>query len=72
MNIDDVKRLNRLISGNVASGGILRQSLEMYDECKQVDAQVKTETFMFTTGVMALCTRSELLFQLDARKHCES
>ena len=57
MNIDDVKRFNKFISGNVASGGIVRQSLEMYDEYKQVDDHAKTETFMFTIEVMALCTR---------------
>ena len=46
-----------MIQQNIVRGGIVRQSLEMYDEHKQVDPIIKTESFLFTIGVGILCIR---------------
>jgi len=58
--IDDVKRFAKMVCQNIASDGIIRQSLEMYDEYKQVDDRVKTETFCFSIKVMGFAIRAFL------------
>jgi len=46
---------------NFINGGVIRQSLDMFDEYKNVDESVKTETFFFSMSVFFLCIRSILL-----------
>jgi len=64
--MDDVKRFAKMVGQNIASDGIIRQSLEMYDEYKQVDDRVKTETFCFSIKVMGFAIRAFL------REHSEA
>jgi len=66
MDIDDVKRFAKMVGQNIASDGIMRQSLEMYDEYKQVDNRVKTETFCFSIKAMAFAIRAFL------KEHCDA
>ena len=42
---------------NFMNGGIIRQSLEMFDGYKNVVESVKSETFFFSISVMHLCIR---------------
>jgi len=46
---------------NFMNGGLIRQSLDMFDEYKNVDESVKTETFFFSMSVFFLCIRSILI-----------
>lgn len=46
---------------NFMNGGVIRQSLDMFDEYKNVDESVKTETVFFSMSVFFLCIRSILI-----------
>lgn len=50
---------------NFLNGGVIRQSLDMFDEYKNVEESVKTETFFFSMTVFHLCIRAILI----ANKH---
>jgi len=49
------------ITNFMNGGGLIRQSLDMFDEYKNVDESVKTETFLFSISVFLLVIRSTLL-----------
>lgn len=57
--LEDISKITvkEQVINNIALGGILRQSLEMFDEQRMVDDRVKSETFSFTVSVMQLCLR---------------
>jgi len=50
-----------VITNFMKGGGRIRQSLDMFDEYKNVDESVKTETFLFSISVFLLVIRSTLL-----------
>merc|ERR1712013_848724 len=56
-----VELFRKHIITNFMNGGIIRQSLDMFDEYKNVDESVKTETFFFSMSVFFLCIRSILI-----------
>jgi len=59
---DITKTLRKNIIANFMNGGgLVRQSLDMFDEYKNVDESVKTETFLFSISVFLLVIRSTLL-----------
>jgi len=53
---------------NFMNGGIIRQSLDMFDEYKHVSESVKRETFFFSMSVFHLCLRAIL----SSNKHKEN
>ena len=53
--IEEHKFTATAVLQNIATGGIIRQSLEMYDEHKQIDPIIKIENFFSTIGVGVLC-----------------
>ena len=57
--LDEISKImvKEQVLGDIAHGGILRQSLEMFDDQRMVDDRVKSETFSFTVSVMQLCLR---------------
>ena len=57
--LDEISKVKvkEQVLGDIAHGGILRQSLEMFDDQRIVDDRVKSETFSFTVSVMQLCLR---------------
>ena len=52
-----VELFRKHIITNFMNGGIIRQSLDMFDEYKNVDESVKTETFLFSISVFFLVIR---------------
>eukprot|EP00092_Neocalanus_flemingeri_P058229 GFUD01069348.1.p1 GENE.GFUD01069348.1~~GFUD01069348.1.p1 ORF type:complete len:475 (-),score=70.21 GFUD01069348.1:54-1478(-) len=52
--------LRKYIITNFLNGGVIRQSLDMFDEYKNVDESVKAETFFFSMSVFHLCLRAIL------------
>jgi len=53
--------LKNAIANFLNGGGLVRRSLDMFDEYKNVDESVKTETFLFSISVFLLVIRSTLL-----------
>ena len=51
------KLLRKKAITNFMNGGLIRQSLDMFDEYKNVDESVKTETFLFSLSVFFLFIR---------------
>lgn len=56
-----VELFRKYAISNFMNGGVIRQSLDMFDEYKNVDESVKTETFFFSMSVFFLCIRSTLI-----------
>ena len=50
-----VKLKRKHIISNFMNGGVIRQSLDMFDDYKHVDESVKAETFFFTMSVFRFC-----------------
>ena len=49
--------MRNYIISNFMNGGVIRQSLDMFDYYKHVDESVKPETFFFSMSVFHLCIR---------------
>ena len=57
LSVEEDQFTAAMVLQDIDSGGIIRQSLDMFDEHKQVDPGIKTESFMFTICVGVLCNR---------------
>ena len=49
--------IKNVIADFINGGGLVRQSLDMFDEYKNIDESVKTETFLFSISVFFLVIR---------------
>jgi hypothetical protein len=62
-----IDQKSSFIESNLASGGTIRQSLDMFDEFKNVSEKVKTKVLQFSLSVFRVCNRSDLLTDLNLK-----
>lgn len=55
---EGLSQVPQLLARNLKAGGKIRTCLDMFDEYKNVDEQVKSETFRFSLRILELCIKA--------------
>ena len=62
---DGFRQIIQLMGQNLEVGGKIRNCIDLFDEYRNVDKSVKTETFRFSLRILDICIRAFL------RKNCD-